>query len=187
MRKLALWFCAGVLAMAGCRTAPTAAPDAGDPAAMQANADLARGYALLYQLVNDESGLSQILILKSVTPKTKLLIDEITDSSKRAEKHLKAIPRRDPGMPKAEVDTRASISSATGMRLLGAGNDRFEVELLLTQTSATEYGSNMATVLAKMETRPDEKAWLQAFAKEYWAFNRRAAALLNVASPEKPK
>lgn len=141
----------------------------------------ARGYSILYDLMSDESRVGGIFLLKRVTPETHKLIKEIAAVSADAAKHLKPHAGAPVRWPKLETLSRDAIEKATRHRLLSTSGTRFEVELLLTQTNATEYGSSLAQQLATLVPSPDEKAWLTQLSRSYKDLNRRAAGRLTLA------
>lgn len=170
-----------LLVVLGCKSPPAAvAPGAYD-------ARLSGGYALLYELVDKQSGVGQALILGGgMSEKTKSLIREIAQSSKVAAQTLKNFAEQDPALrlddaqlPWVEQKSREAEESQTTSRMLLAGK-KFEFRLLLSQTKSMPYGSLLARELAAIESNRDRKQWLTAFAKEFDSYRDRAEERLAV-------
>ena len=81
-------------------------------------------------------------------------------------------------LPKAEVDARDAIEWATTKKLL-LGVE-FELKLLLTQVSATEYAAFLAQTLAARDSDKERKAWLMENAAIFENLHRKIAQRLTV-------
>lgn len=171
-----LWVAVAVMAAACASTqARKKPPDPQDPAVIQ----LSRGYALLYELVSKQTGLSKALIRGGVNEEGKALIHEITAESRDAAEKIKGMAKTDPsinlddkGLPKAEEKARDLDESwVTGHLLFSSG--RFELRLMLSQIDATEYGAFLAKATAGIEKDDSRKKWLKDFADRYMKFRDR--------------
>jgi len=145
------------------------------------------GFTLLYDLMGKESGVDKILILRNASVQTQTVIREISkvcatakaDLEKFAKLHpLLEMDRRD--LPKAEVDTREAIEWATTKKLLLGGD--FELKLILTQVSATEYAAFLTETLAERDKDKERKAWLEGMAKIFQDLHQKIVQRLTVKS-----
>jgi hypothetical protein len=118
------------LVLAGCTFFPRHAVHEarGDPEAERLN----HGYALLFELMDQESGASRIFILKDASEETKSLVRAVSAVSREARKRLEAFDEADPmlhmdrkALPETEEETRGAIGWATTKELLfGEDHDR---------------------------------------------------------------
>ena len=111
------------------------------------------GFTLLYELMGKESDVDKILIFRNASMPTQTIVREIAKVCITAKDHLDSLAKKSPllrmnqhDLPKAEMDTREAIEWATTKKLL-LGSE-FEVKLILTQISATEYAAFLAQTLA---------------------------------------
>ncbi len=135
---------------------------------------VSQGYALLYDLVSRNKDVSKILILKSVSPEGKQLIDDIaaacTDATHQLETYAKTDPTlhlKDMGLPHMEQATRDAIDKAKSKELLLAHKSTFERDLLLTQSESMNYGKYLAGQVAAADTDPERKAWLNSLGEQF--------------------
>ena len=109
--------------------------------------------SLLADLLGDEKNLGKILIIKHPAPGVDKLVKEIAktagDEGDELEKMAndgKALNLQAMQLPPGETATRSAISRTKEHELLFSSGTEFEVNLLLTQTDALEYGSHLARV-----------------------------------------
>lgn len=146
---------------------------------------LNHGYSLLYELMGKEGDVDKILILRDASAPTQEVIHQIATFCTTAKKQLDTFPERDPqlqltlkDLPEAEVDTRAAIEWATTKKLLlGSG---FELKLILTQVSATEYGAFLCQTLVDLDPDKERKVWLKDMAKGLLDLHHRIVDRLTV-------
>lgn len=168
-----------LLAAAGCATAPPAPPPEADAATL----DRSTGHALLGALLEDESRLGLILILKRPSTETATLLRRITERATLAKEEYPAVLAAEPAvvpaeepLPPLEQRVRASIASRTSRELtLG---DAFEVRVLLTQAEALRYGDSLARALAQVEPETTRRTWLLALAADFDALRERVVERL---------
>ena len=142
-------------------------------------------YAILYELLDDEAQLDAILILKSSSPETELLIREIAASSAGMRDELKMMIDRDPdltrtvtGLPVAEADARDRISNATASTLLTTSGEEFELLILITQEKAMSYGQHLAGALADQDDDQKRVESLRRMSSVMESFHGRTRDLL---------
>jgi hypothetical protein len=132
-----------------------------------------------------ESDVDKILILRNASIPTQTIVQEISKVCATAEEHLETFAELHPlleldrhELPKAEVDTREAIEWATTKKLL-LGVD-FELKLILTQVSATEYAAFLAQTLAERDKDEERKAWLEGMAKNFQDLHQKVVQRLTV-------
>lgn len=138
------------------KTAPpsTVAPKSVD-AAIRNNS-----LALLSDLMNDEKHLSLILIIKRESRELNQLVKDISKTAGTAAKRLKVLAKQeglqleDTGLPPGEQATRKAIAKTKEHLLLHSNDAEFQVQLLLTQAQALNYGMHLASVVAENEPQP---------------------------------
>lgn len=143
------------------------------------------GFSLLYELMVKESDVDKILILRNASVPTQTIVHEIASACATAKEHLDTFAKLHPllrldyhDLPKAEVDARDAIEWATTKKLL-LGVE-FELKLLLTQVSATEYAAFLAQTLAARDSDKERKAWLLEIAAIFENLHRKVAQRLTV-------
>lgn len=155
--------------------------------------DREEGYALLYDLLKQESGVSDIFTVKGASDPVKQIINDIAAASKQGTAAIEDIARseafmslEDTGLPKVEEQTRKKIAFATaGSLLLSSGSD-FELKLLLTQSEATKYAHFLALTVAASEEDPKHKQTLDKIAEQFKTLNQRVVAMLSIKTNEQP-
>lgn len=164
--------------LGGCRQ-KFAAPIS-DAATQQQQLDA--GYSLLLGLMEDESRVKDVLVIKSAPDDTKTLLKDISTTCSEAAEQLQAFGEADPdlamdqpGLPLLEQATRDAIASATAGRILLAGKT-FEVRILLTQAEALNYGNFLARSIAKGDTDPDRSKYLDGLASRLEQLWKRTTA-----------
>jgi hypothetical protein len=143
------------------------------------------GFALLYDLMDKESGVDKILVLRSASAPTQEIIRRIAKECAAAKEHLDSLAKANSllrldyqDLPRAEVDTRKAIEWATTKKLLfGVG---FELKLILTQVSATEYAAFLAESLAARDRDEERKAWLGEAAERFKGLHQEIVQRLAV-------
>lgn len=147
------------------------------------------GYALLYDLLKQESGVADIFNVKSASDPVKNVVTDIAEASKQAVTKLENIARQDgflnfddTGLPKVEEQTRKKIAFATAGSLLLSRGETFEKQLLLTQAEATKYAHYLAVTLAEAEDKSAVRKQIQAIAEQFKKLNERVIAMLWVKS-----
>lgn len=197
-KRCARWFCekgasvfsktvlvalaAGGALLSGCQTSQ---PSSAVPAQPVHRSSLSQGYSLLFQLLDDESNVSKLLWIKRERPEFGRLIKEISASASAAHKQLSAFAKADPNLslqlkplPQIEAQTREAISKAQGKTLLGDKGDALEVDLLVTQLEALNYGANLARVLAQAEPNSARRAFLTRLSAEWLQLHGRVHEML---------
>jgi hypothetical protein len=160
------WICGAlfvcVLAVTGCTTIQKILPTADWGQARVRN----EGYSLLYKLMDQESDVSKILIIKHASSPVADVIKEIASTCGFAKKGLDLFHEKDnlnlkmADLPEIEQKTRLAIASTDTKQLLTSSGKTFEHRLLLTQVEAMNYASHMAKVLHDQETDPLRKQFL---------------------------
>jgi len=143
------------------------------------------GYALLDDLMGDESNVSKLLIVKRERPELGILIKRISSicgqAHERLEKFASADPRvniKDQGLPAAEVETRKEISRTRGKELLAAKGKEFELQLLLDQNEALTYGSHLAATIVRGEESSTRADFLRKLSVELGQLRQRVVSIL---------
>jgi len=146
-----------------------------------------QGYSLLYKLMSDESDVSKILWIKSVSDGTKGLVKEIANASQDAKKQLEGFAKKDkslqldvPGLPAMEQRSRDLQAKEDENGLLGSKGEAFERHLLFTQAEATNYATQLARALLEKETNPERRAFLDEQAKKFADIHARTMNRLAV-------
>jgi hypothetical protein len=137
------------------------ADDAADASKIEVRNNAA---SLLANLFGEEKNVSKILIIKHGSPALDQLIKQISKTAGDGEKELEALAKDDKTLnlqaiqlPPGETATRAAISKTKEHEMLFSTGETFEVNLLLSQTDALDYGSHLAKIAAENSTNPDQK------------------------------
>jgi hypothetical protein len=143
------------------------------------------GFALLYELMGKESDVDKILILRNASLPTQAIVREIATVCTNAKEHLDSLAKENSllwldqkDLPKTEVDTREAIEWATTKKLLMGVE--FELKLILTQVSATEYAAFLSQTLAERDIDEARKAWLEDLAKSFQSLHQKIVQRLTV-------
>jgi len=193
----------GLLAWVGCGLFPSSKPEG--TASQQATASndapagkkrstaeetskelrLNGGFTLLYELMAKESDVDRILILRNASIPTQALAREIAEVCTTAKQHLDSLSKQNPllrmennDLPRAEIDVREAIEWATTKKLL-LGSE-FELKLILTQISATEYAAFLAQTLAGRDQDKERKVWLKELATRFQDLHQKLVQRLMV-------
>lgn len=170
-----LWMVFFSMLLAGCQfshpltepaepSAPTANPT--NDAAVWPTPDNG-GYALLFDLLGDEKDVAKIRFIKHPRPAMTELLKEISRTSNEAYKQLEAFGKSDRSLnlkamhlPMGEVNARKAISKQKEKMLLSSKGKELEIQLLLTQQEAMNYGAHLADTLTLKEREPQRKQYL---------------------------
>jgi hypothetical protein len=119
--------------------------------------------SLLADLLNDEKNVSKVLIIKSSSKETSVIIKAISRTAGDGAKQLETLAKNDPSLklhalelPPGEKATRAAIAKTKEHELLFTSGENFEFNLLLTQTDALDYGSHLAKIAAENSPFPEQ-------------------------------
>ena len=122
------------------------------------------GYSLLYQLMNQNSDVAKILIIKHADPPVADLIKEIASTCGQAKKELEQLHEKDrhlsfemTNLPQIEQETRDAIESTVTKQLLFSSGKTFEHRLLFTQAESMNYAAHLAKVLHEQEDNANRK------------------------------
>jgi hypothetical protein len=143
------------------------------------------GFTLLYELMGKESDVDKILILRNASEPTQAIVQEIAKTCAAAKEHLDLLAKQNRllhldhhELPRAEIDAREAIAWSTTKKLiLGA---EFELKLVLTQISSTEYAAFLALTLADRDKDKERKAWLQELGKSFQELHQKIVQRLMV-------
>jgi hypothetical protein len=144
--------------------------DAGKPAppakpAVDASKTELRNNAasLLDDLLGQEKNVSKILIIKHNSEALGKLIKAISKTSGEGADQLEELAKKDPSLnlkalqlPAGEKAARDAMSKTKEHELLFTSDEQFELNLLLTQSEATNYGAHLAKVAAENAASPGE-------------------------------
>ena len=116
--------------------------------------------ALLDDLLNDEKNLSKILIIKRNSNELEKVVEAISKTSSQGAKMLESFANAEreldlkkTDLPPGETAARKAIAKTKEHLLLHSKDAEFELQLLLTQVDALNYGAHLAQVCA--ENEPD--------------------------------
>jgi len=142
-------------------------------------------YSLLHQVLDQEKGVSKLLIIKRESTELHRLIKSIANASGAGAKEIEQLAKRDIslrldqlGLPPGEEATRQAISSTQTRKLLLASGDDFELDLLLTQSEALSYAWHLALVAAANERQPALARYLADLGGELQNLHERVVTLL---------
>ena len=168
LRPIMAGMAAWMLTLAGCASFQEKIPFVGEPA-RQRN----EGYALLYELTDQEQNVDKILILKHAPPPVAAVIKEIAQLFGHAHDQLDQFAKQDASLqmdktrlPALEEQTRGAISSQTTKRLIFSTGREFEIQLLLTQLQALQYASHLAQQVARQDRQADRGRFLKEFSQQ---------------------
>jgi hypothetical protein len=176
MRQLPLLLIVGLAAGSLCacanertsvqKTAPETAPRADAQIAERNNAA-----SLLANLLGDEKNLSKLLIIKGNTEELGKLVKELSKTAGAGSDQLEKLAKQDKTLdlhaerlPPGEKAAREAESKTSEYRLLHSSGRAFELNVLLTQIQALDYGAHLAKIAADTSSSPEE-------AREFHALN----------------
>ena len=153
--------------------------------------------SLLEELLNEEKGLSYILIIKSASPQLKQLVKNISKTASAGAKLIAAEKKQDAGLrlagnglPPGEKATREKISKIKEHDLLHSKNAEFELQLLLTQVEALSYGAQLALTAADNDPQTSRARKFASLSGQLSLLHEQVVAMLRSkgqsSSPGKP-
>jgi hypothetical protein len=120
--------------------------------------------SLLNDLLGDEKNLSKILIIKRHYPQLAVLVKAISKTAGDGQDELETLAKNDKTLnlqviqlPPGEIATRAAIQKTKEHELIFSSGQKFEINLLLSQTDALDYGSHLAKIAAENSTSPEQQ------------------------------
>jgi hypothetical protein len=120
--------------------------------------------SLLANLLGDEKNVSKILIIKHNSAELGKLIKSISKTAGDGAGQLETLAKSDATLnlhalqlPPGEVATRAAISKTKEHELIFSSGEKFELNLLLSQTDALDYGSHLAKIAAENSSLPEQQ------------------------------
>lgn len=144
------------------------------------------GYALLFDLLGDEKDVAKIRFIKHPRPGITKLLKEISRVSSEAHKQLelfgkadKSLNLTDPRLPGGETMARKAISKTKEKALLSSKGKELEIQLLLTQEEAMNYGAHLAKTLAPGDTHPQRQMFLQQLAEQLSQLEKQVVSVLS--------
>ncbi|HWB53603.1 MAG TPA: hypothetical protein VG722_05400 [Tepidisphaeraceae bacterium] len=157
--------------------------------ATSVNQQLDEGYSLLYKLMDDESKVGKLFIIRSADKPITELVKQIGQSCKAAKERLDQFAGAnqqihfDMGdLPYIELQSRKLQASDDRHALLFAKGDKFERRLIFTQAQAMNYGVQLCRALQKEEQNPIRKAFLHDLEVQCRTLHDRLMNFLKVAS-----
>jgi len=158
---------AGVLT--GCQS-PKPMPSSGRSAAQSTRNNC---YSLLHQLLDEQKDVSILRFIKPEPGDLNKLMKQIATTSGTGATLLEEFAKDDPSinlndirLPPGELATRAAIASTKEKELLGQTGATFELTLLLTQTEALSYASQLAKVAGGNEPHPERARALEGLSED---------------------
>src|ERR1700694_3836886 len=120
--------------------------------------------SLLADLLGDEKNVSKILIIKRNSAELGRLIKAISKTADDGAEQLEALAKNDTTLnlhalqlPPGEIATRAAMSKTKEHELIFSSGEKFELNLLLTQITALDYGSHLAKIAAENSSSPEQQ------------------------------
>lgn len=159
--------------------------------AEQKSDELDHGYALLDSLLEDESRVADILVIKSADEPVKALLARISGKAKKDLARLRDLhadpPPIDPasnGLPRIERDVRQRIRNTQTAALLLSSGPAFELLILLTQESAAGYAEALCRSLGAADPAEDRSKAVAGMADGWAELGREIRRLLVVRSAD---
>jgi hypothetical protein len=142
-------------------------------------------YSLLHQLLDEQKDVSMLRFIKEEHSDIKTLTKKIAATSKAGSKLLEQFASRDPSitlddirLPLGEAATRDAIAATKKHELLSQTGAEFELTLLLSQSEALTYASNLAKVAAENDSQPDRARAAAGIGEDMKNLNQEVFALL---------
>ena len=142
-------------------------------------------YSLLHQLLDEQKDVSILRFIKPESSDLNKLMKQIAATSGTGAALLEEFAKDDPSinlndirLPPGELATRDAIASAKEKDLLGQTGATFELTLLLTQTEALSYASQLAKVAAGNEPHPERSHALAGLSKDMQNLYHKVFAML---------
>lgn len=175
MKPLHVWnglaLIAAIALGTGCQSPAAGAPTVGDSSKNLSIRN--NGYSLLYQLLTEQKDISLLHFIKREHTDVRKLMTQIATSCGRGAKVLEQLAKEDPtvnlrdtALPPGEVAARDAIAATKKHLILGNKGSDFELNLLLTQTDALNYGWHLAEVTSRNEPQPEHARALADLAEE---------------------
>jgi hypothetical protein len=140
---------------------------------------------LLHQLLAEQKDVSMLRFIKAEHSDVKNLVKRIATTSGTGATLLEKFAKDDPSislddirLPPGELATRDAIGSTKQKELLGQTGDTFELTLLLTQTEALSYASQLAKVAGENEPQPERARALAGLSEDMQNLYHEVFALL---------
>jgi hypothetical protein len=119
--------------------------------------------SLLYDLLGDEKDVSKILIIRRRPARVSRVIKAISKTAGDGQDQIDALAKEDKTLdlhalqlPPGETATRDAIRKTKEHELLFSWGMKFDMNLLLSQTDALDYGSHLAKIAAENSTSPEQ-------------------------------
>lgn len=161
--KRLLMLCFGAGLVCGHANAQKSAPP--NPAIDKNKIEVRNNAAsLLADLLGDDKNVSKILIIKRNSAELGRLIKAISKTAGNGAEQLETLAENDSTLnlhalqlPPGEIAARAAMSKTREHELLFSSGEKFELNLLLTQTTALDYGSHLAKIAAENSSSPEQQ------------------------------
>ncbi len=161
--KRLLMLCFGAGLVCGHANAQKSAPP--NPAIDKNKIEVRNNAAsLLADLLGDDKNVSKILIIKRNSAELGRLIKAISKTAGNGAEQLETLAKNDSTLnlhalqlPPREIAARAAMSKTREHELLFSSGEKFELNLLLTQTTALDYGSHLAKIAAENSSSPEQQ------------------------------
>jgi hypothetical protein len=159
------------------------------PLPVHAGEDVQRdaGYALLVNLLDQEARLDGLLEIKSLPSETVAIIQAIATDASEGARALKATADEPPpmdwsseGLPTTEIQARNFIAGRTSLRLLSTSGSECELELVLSQLTATEYIIALTAALTDQAVSVSRRTILKGIGSSFHAHHEALRARLRV-------
>lgn len=149
------------------------------------SAELDHGYGLLDALLQDESKVADILVIKSASEPLETLMERISRKAGKDLAALRALHGEPPaidassnGLPRIERDVRQRIRNTQTAALLLSGGGEFELRILLTQESAAGYAEALCRSLGAADPAPERAKAVAGMADGWSELGREIRGLL---------
>ena len=179
-----------VIATSGC--APVLKAPIGDEGVEKASDQLDHGYALLYQLLKDESRVADILKIKNPYDETAEILVSISETANKGIKLIEKGVTDKPvlvleksGLPMIETDARNRIANSVTMALVLALGTSFEVQILLSQEKACGYAAALCESLANADPNRDRAEGIGKLGKSFSELGGKVRGRLTIIVPAK--
>jgi hypothetical protein len=120
--------------------------------------------SLLTDLFHEEKNVDKILIIKHNSAAFGQLVKSISKTAADGENKLEELAKNDKTLnlhalelPPGEKATRAAISKTKEHEMLFSTGETFQLNLLLSQTDALDYGSHLAKIAAENSSSPEQQ------------------------------
>jgi hypothetical protein len=149
-------------------------------------------YALLHDLMVNQQRVSGALLVpfKKITGPTRILIQNIADTSKEARLALEQMAADSPvvqiktlRLSDEQLAQRKADEKTASDRIMKSPGREFERQLLLSEVEATQTALQLARDIAGRELDPIRSRWLADFAEKYGALYKRVQERLEALGP----